>query len=55
LEPFNPLIKLVTLANGKNLFRLFVGDIEDRAAARGLCEDLRDAKIDCLVLKTLKN
>ena len=54
LEPFNPLIKLVTLANGKNLFRLFVRDIEDRAAARSLCEGLRDVKIDCLVLKTLK-
>jgi len=52
LAPYAPLIKLVTLANGRNLFRLFVGNIEDRAIARAVCNDLRDKKIDCLVLKT---
>lgn len=52
LDPYAPLIKLVTLANGKNLFRLFVGDIEDRAIARTVCKNLRDRNIDCLVLKT---
>jgi len=52
LAPYEPLIKLVTLANGKNLFRLFVGNIEDRAIARTVCDNLRDKKIDCLVLKT---
>jgi len=52
LAPYEPLVKLVTLANGKNLFRLFVGNVEDRAIARTVCNDLRDKKIDCLVLKT---
>ncbi len=55
LEPYKPKIKLVTLANGKNLFRLFVGNIEDRTTARSLCEELRDRNVDCLVLKTAKD
>ncbi len=55
LTPYEPLIKLVTLANGKTLFRLFVRGIENEAIARSLCEELRDRNIDCLVLKTSRN
>jgi len=55
LDPYKPLIKLVTLANGKNLFRLFVGGIEEKAIAENICDDLREKKIDCLVLKTARN
>jgi len=52
LEPYEPLIKLVTLADGKNLFRLFVGGIEERTIAKTVCHELREIAIDCLVLKT---
>ncbi len=52
LEAYEPLVKLVTLANGKTLFRLFVGGIEERAIAKSVCDNLRDKAIDCLVLKT---
>ncbi len=55
LESYEPLIKLVTLANGKTLFRLFVDGIEERAIAKSVCDDLRDKAIDCLVLKTNRN
>ncbi|PCI32766.1 MAG: hypothetical protein COB54_06625 [Alphaproteobacteria bacterium] len=55
LEPYEPLVKLVTLANGKNLFRLFVGSIEEKMLARTVCDDLRDRNVDCLVLKTSKD
>lgn len=55
LEPYAPLIKLVTLANGQNLFRLFVDGVEDSALAGTLCDELRDSNIDCLVLRTAKN
>ncbi len=55
LEPYEPLVKLVTLANGKTLFRLFVGGIEERAIAKSVCDELRDKTIDCLVLKTNRN
>ncbi|PCI43701.1 MAG: hypothetical protein COB49_11885 [Alphaproteobacteria bacterium] len=55
LDSYEAKIKLVTLADGKNLFRLFVGNIEDRAIARTLCDELRQRNVDCLVLKTAKN
>lgn len=55
LDSYDAKIKLVTLANGQNLFRLFVGNIEDKAIARTLCEELRDRNVDCLVLKTAKD
>lgn len=55
LEPYEPLVKLVTLANGKNMFRLFVGSIEDKTLARTVCDELRDRNVDCLVLKTSKD
>jgi len=55
LDSYGPKIKLVTLANGQNLFRLFVGNVEDRAMARTLCEELRHRSVDCLVLKTAKD
>ncbi len=55
LESYEPLVKLVTLANGKNLFRLFVGGIEERAIAGTICESLREKNIDCLVLKTSRD
>ncbi len=52
LDAYEPLIRLVTLANNQTLFRLFVGGIEDRAIAQTVCNDLRELNIDCLVLKT---
>lgn len=52
LDAYEPLIRLVTLANNQTLFRLFVGGVEDRAIARTICTDLRELNIDCLVLKT---
>jgi len=55
LEAYEPLVKLVTLANGKTLFRLFVGGIEERAIAKSVCNELTDKAIDCLVLKTSRN
>lgn len=55
LDSYAPEIRLVTLANGRNLFRLFVGKIEDKAIARTLCGELRDRNVDCLVLKTAKD
>lgn len=54
LEPYYPLIMPVTLANGRNLFRLFIEGIEVEALARAMCEDLRSKNIDCLVLRTTK-
>ncbi len=55
LDSYEPLVKLVTLANGQNLFRLFVGGIEERAIAGTVCESLREKNIDCLVLKTSRD
>lgn len=55
LESYDSLVKLVTLANGKTLFRLFVGGIEERSMAQTTCDALREQKIDCFVLKTNKN
>ncbi|MBL4894930.1 MAG: tetratricopeptide repeat protein [Emcibacter sp.] len=55
LEPYAPLIKLVTLADGRNLFRLFVDSVEEQTVAQTLCEDLQALNIDCLVLKTAKD
>lgn len=55
LDAYEPLIKLVTLANNQTLFRLFVGGIEDKAIARTVCDDLQELKIDCLVLKTMRD
>ena len=55
LDSYEPLVKLVTLANGKNLFRLFVGFIEDKTLAGTVCEELRHRNVDCLVLKTSKD
>lgn len=55
LDPYVPGIKLVKLANGQNLFRLFIGSIEDKAIARTLCDELQDKNVDCLVLKTAKD
>lgn len=54
LDPYDPLIQLVTLANGKTLFRLFIGGIDQKPVARNICDQLRDSKVDCLVLKTLR-
>ncbi|MCF8473647.1 MAG: tetratricopeptide repeat protein [Emcibacter sp.] len=55
LASYNPLIKLVTLANGKTMFRLFIDGVEERAKARGLCDQLQERKVDCLVLKTTRD
>lgn len=55
LDLYKPKIKLVTLANGQNVFRVFVGAIEDKAMAGTLCEELRHRNVDCLVLKTAKD
>lgn len=55
LDRYEPLVKPVTVANGKTLFRLFIGGIEKKIIAKNTCDMLRDKKIACLVLKTAKN
>ncbi len=55
LDAYVPGIKLVKLADGKNLFRLFIGSIEAKSLAETLCAELRYNNVDCLVLKTAKD
>ncbi|WP_339864333.1 SPOR domain-containing protein [Paremcibacter congregatus] len=53
LEPYTSLVKLVTLADGRTLFRLFVGGIEDKSLAETTCTALQEENVDCLVLRTV--
>lgn len=55
LDRYVPGIKLVKLANGRNIFRLFIGRIEDKLIANTLCQQLQQNNVECLVLKTAKD